>query len=702
MKRLLLFLSILAMITSCKTRPTWGDAEPPVADKIAKELTIHGHTRIDNYYWMNDRNNPDVIAHLEAENAYLEAKMGFTKGLQEELFNEMRGRIKEDDTSAPTFSNGYYYYTRFEVGSEYPIYCRRKGSMESPEEIMLDVNQLAKGHAYFRLGTYDVSFDNNLLAFTVDTIGRRQHTIKFKDLTTGEIFPTGIENASGDVVWAADNQTVFFTLIEPRTLRYDRVMRYNFIDRKEPVMVYYEADDTFYYMNVGRSKDDRYIQIFINSTLSNEIRILPSDKPKDQFKAFQPRQRDLRYSIYPFGDKFYVLTNYQAQNFRLMETPARATTINNWKEVIAHRSDVLLESVELFNNFLVLQERSNALGQLKVIDLASNDFHFISFQDEAYTVGIGANNEMESNVLRYVYTSLTTPSSVYDYNMETREATLVKQQEVLGGFSPENYETKRFFVDARDGARVPVTIVYRKGLEKSGDNPLLLHGYGSYGSSLNPRFSSNVISLLDRGFIYALAHVRGGQDLGRHWYEDGKLLNKRNSFYDFIDVADHLVENKYTNPSRMFASGGSAGGLLVGAVANMRPELFKGIIAAVPFVDVVTTMLDETIPLTTAEYDEWGNPNILKYYEYMLSYSPYDNITAQAYPNILATSGLHDSQVQYWEPTKWVAKLRDYNTGNSMILLSTNLEAGHGGASGRFRRLREIAREYAFLIELAR
>ncbi len=690
------------MISSCKTKPTWGDAQPPVADKIAKELTIHGHTRVDNYYWMNNREDLNVIAYLEAENAYLESKMAFTKGLQDDLFTEMRGRIKEDDMSAPTFSRGYYYYTRFEAGKEYPVYCRRKGSMNSPEEVLLNVNELAEGHSYFRIGTYDVSLDNNLLAFTVDTIGRRQHTINFKDLVTGEIFTTGIKNASGDVAWAADNQTIFFTMVDPKTLRYDRVMRYNFKNKHEPIMVYYEPDDTYYYMTVSRSKDDKYIQIYINSTLSNEIRILPSDKLTDQLKAFQPRQRDLRYSIHPLGDKFYVLTNYQAQNFRLMETSARATTLNNWKEVIAHRSEVLLESVEVFNNFLVLQERTNALGQLKVMDLITKDVHFISFQEEAYTVRIGANNEMETNVLRYVYTSLTTPSSVYDYDMVTREATLVKQQAVLGGFKPENYETKRFFVEARDGARVPVTIVYRKGMEKNGKNPLLLYGYGSYGNSLDPRFNSNAISLLDRGFIYALAHVRGGEDLGRQWYEDGKLLKKRNTFYDFIDIADYLVENDYTNPQRLFASGGSAGGLLMGAVVNMRPELFKGVIAAVPFVDVVTTMLDETIPLTTAEYDEWGNPNINEYYEYMLSYSPYDNITAQAYPNILATSGLHDSQVQFWEPTKWVAKLREYNTGNKMILLYTNMEAGHGGASGRFSRLREVAREYAFLIELAR
>jgi len=701
MKRLfLIFLPLLAL-GSCGQPRTWGEAEAPVAEKIEQMLVLHGDTRLDFYYWMNDRENPDVIAYLEAENAYLEAKMEFSAELQEKLFQEMRGRIKEDDQSAPYLSNGYYYYSRFETGSEYPIYCRRQGSMDAPEEILLNVNEMAEGYSYFNARGLDVSLDNRLLVFAIDTVGRRKYTILFKNLETGEITRPGLSNTSSNQVWAADNATIFYTSIDPVTLRYDRLMRYNFIDGGEPIEVYYEADDTFG-MGVFRSKDDRFLQIIIGSTLSNETHMLPADQPTGQFSVFQPRQRDLLYDVYPYGDKFYVLTNLQAQNFRLMETPARATGLASWKEVIPHRGEVLLEGVEVFNDYLVLQERVMGLQQLRIIHQASGQEHYLPFEEEAYAAGIGMNAEMNTDILRYNYTSLTTPNSQYDYNMATSEVTLVKQQQVLGGFDPANYETRRFYASARDGINVPVTIVYRKGLERNGNNPLLLNGYGSYGASRDPRFNSNVISLLDRGFVFGIAHIRGGQDLGRQWYEDGKLLKKKNTFYDFIDIADYLVAEGYTRPEKLFASGGSAGGLLMGAIINMRPELFKGVIAAVPFVDVVTTMLDETIPLTTAEYDEWGNPNIKEYYDYMLSYSPYDNVSEQAYPNLLVTSGLHDSQVQYWEPTKWVAKLRQYHTGDNMILLYTNMEAGHGGASGRFRRLRETAREYAFLVELAK
>jgi oligopeptidase B len=702
MKRIFFLLFSAALFASCGGPKTWGEAEAPVAEKMEQMLVMHGDTRIDFYYWINNRENPEVIAYLEAENAYLEAKMGFTSELQEDLFQEMRGRIKEDDQSAPYLSNGFYYYTRFETGSEYPIYCRRQGSMEAQEEILLNVNEMAEGYSYFNASGLDVSLDNRLLVFGIDTVGRRQYTILFKNLETGEITRSSIANTSSNQVWAADNATVFYTSIDPVTLRYDRVMRYNFLEGGEPVEVYYEADDTFYSMGVFRSKDNRFIQVSINSTLSNETRLLPANQPTGQFSVFQPRQRDLLYDVYPYGDKFYVLTNLHAQNFRLMETPARATGLASWKEVIPHRGDVLLESVEVFHDYLVLQERSMGLQQLRIIHQSSRQEHYLPFEEEAYAAGIGMNAEMNTYILRYNYTSLTTPNSQYDYNMTTGEVILVKQQEVLGGFDPANYETRRFYAQARDGIKVPVTIVYRKGLEKNGNNPLLLNGYGSYGASRDPRFNSNVISLLDRGFVFGIAHIRGGQDLGRQWYEDGKLLKKKNTFNDFIDIADFLIAEGYTRPEKLFASGGSAGGLLMGAVINQRPELFKGVIAAVPFVDVVTTMLDETIPLTTAEYDEWGNPNIKEYYDYMLSYSPYDNVTAQAYPNLLVTSGLHDSQVQYWEPTKWVAKLRQYNTGDNMILLYTNMEAGHGGASGRFRRLREVAREYAFLLELAK
>ena len=671
-----------------------------MAEQIEKQLVMHGDTRIDPFYWMNDRENPAVIRYLEEENAYREAMMAHTASLQQTLFNEMRGRIKEDDTSAPYFNNGYYYYTRFETGQEYPIYCRKKGSLDAEEEVMLDVNELAEPHPYYRVGSFDVSLDNRLLAFTVDTVGRRQYTIMVKDLQSGEITPTGISEAGGDVTWAADHATLFFTSIDPHTLRYERINRYNIHLGGTPEEVYYEEDDTYYYIGVSRSKDDRFLMINSNSTLSNETWLLEANNPTGSFRVFQPRQHDLRYSVHPYKDKFYVLTNDQALNFRLMETPLAATGKSSWREVIAHRDDVLLERIEVFNDFLVVQERSRGLQQMRIRQQSTGQEHYLEFAEEAYFAGISINREMESQLLRYSYTSLTTPASTYDYDMVSRENTLIKQQEVLGGFSSDDYETRRLYVTARDGVEVPLTIVYRKGMQQDGSNPLLLYGYGSYGASANPWFNSNAISLLDRGFIYAIAHVRGGQDLGRHWYEDGKLLRKKNTFYDFIDVAQYLVDEHYTDPSLLFGSGGSAGGLLVGAVANMAPDLFKGIIAAVPFVDVVTTMLDETIPLTTAEWDEWGNPKDKEYYDYMLSYSPYDNVVSQAYPSMYITSGLHDSQVQYWEPTKWTARLRLHNTGDSVILLDTNMEAGHGGASGRFRRLEEIARQYAFMLDL--
>ena len=696
MRNLIAIIILLAF--SCQSPKTPITA--PEAEKHDTILEIHGHQRIDPYYWMNDRENPAVIAYLEAENAYLEAMMAHTGRLQEKLFEEMKGRIKQDDESAPFFSNGYYYYVRYETGLEYPIYCRKKGTLQATEEIMLDVNVLAEPHPYFSVGSYDVSLNNRLLAFTVDTVGRRQYTIKIKNLESGEISITGIRLAGGDVTWAADNATLFFTSIDPATLRYDRINRYNIYNGKPPVEIYYENDPTFYYIGVERSKDNRFLMINASSTLSNETWLLEAGDPEGKIRVFQPRERDLLYNVWPHKGKFYVRTNWNAPNFRLMETPENATNKRNWKEVEPHRTDVLFENMEVFNDYLVMQGRKNGLRRMRIKHLPSGNIHYLDFHEEAYTAWIGTNAEMDAGIFRYGYTSLTTPVSTYDYNMADRRSVLIKQQEVLGDFSPGDYETRRFFAPARDGAEVPVTIVYRKGVEKDGNNPLLLNAYGSYGGSRDPRFNSNLLSLLDRGFIFAIAHVRGGQELGRHWYEDGKLLNKWNTFNDFIDCADFLIEQQYTRPEKLFASGGSAGGLLMGVIINERPELFRGVIAGVPFVDVITTMLDESIPLTTAEYDEWGNPNIKEYYDYMLSYSPYDQISRQAYPNLLVTSGLHDSQVQYWEPTKWVAKLRDHNSGDGVILLHTNMEAGHGGASGRFRRLREVAMEYAFLLDL--
>lgn len=687
------------MVMSCKEKSK-EDVKPPVAEKIKSELVLHGDTRLDFYHWMNDPTNPKVIQYLEDENEYLEKMMAHTDNLKEKLYKEMVGRIKQDDQTVPFFNNGYYYYSRYEEEGEYPIYCRKKGSLDAEEEVIIDVPELARDYSYFNVGSFDVSFDNKKIAFTVDTLGRRQYTILIKDLGTKEVLHTSIKYGGGDVVWAADNKTIFFTSIDSVTLRYDRINRLNVFDNVDPVEVYYEEDETYYYMGVSRTKDDKYITIETSSTLSNEIWVLPSDDPIGVFKVFQPREKELEYYIEHFDNKFYIITNLDAPNYRLMETPDNKMYKKFWQEVIPHRESVFLENMEVFEEYLVLQERSNALRHLRIIGLNSDDDYYLEFEEDAYTVAIYINREMSSDVLRYSYTSLTTPNTIYDYNMKTGETVMLKQTEVLGGFDKDDYETKRYFIEARDGREVPLTLVYRKGIELNGDNPTMLYGYGSYGARLDPRFSSNFLSLLDRGFVIAYAHIRGGQEMGRYWYEEGRLKNKKNTFYDFIDCAEFLIEKNYTNPQKLFGKGGSAGGLLIGAVANMRPDLFLGMIANVPFVDVVTTMLDESIPLTTAEYDEWGNPNIKADYDYMLSYSPYDNVKEQNYPNMLITSGLHDSQVQYFEPTKWIAKLREYNTADTKMFLHTNMEAGHGGASGRFRRLRELAVEYAFMLDL--
>ncbi len=698
--RTLIWVAGLALLWACNPMARQEKMQPPLASKIEQMLVMHGDTRIDFYYWLRDRNNPEVIAYLEAENAFTSHKMEHTAELQEQLFQEMMGRIKQDESTAPYFENGYYYYIRYEMGGEYPLYCRKKGTPDAPEEIILNVPQMASAHPYFRIGSFTITSDNNLLAFSVDTVGRRQHTILLKNLQTGQITHTGIEHAAGDVVWAADDKTLFFTTLNPETLRYDNVRKFNTENGGEPRIVYYEPDETYYYMDVSRTKDRKFIVINCRSSVSNEIRILESETPTGNFRIFEPRRPGHEYSIEHRNGQFYVLTNDRAQNFRVVKTAANRTQSSNWQEIIPHRSDVLVENIELFNNFLVLQERSNALAQMRVIDLMTGKAHYISFDEEAYSISINVNREMNTDVFRYGYTSLTTPFTIFDYNLTTREKTQIWQQTVLGGFNPSNYETRRKFVDSRDGVRIPITLVYRKDADNNQPKPLLQYGYGSYGNNSNPGFNSNIISLVDRGFIYVIAHIRGGQEMGRQWYEDGKFLNKINTFNDFIDVSEYLINNNYTTAEKLFASGGSAGGLLMGAVVNMRPELYRGIIAQVPFVDVVTTMLDETIPLTTAEYDEWGNPNDPVYYRYLLSYSPYDQVTSQAYPNMLITSGLHDSQVQFWEPTKWTAKLRQYNTSNNLILLQTNMEAGHGGASGRFRRLRELALQYTFIIDL--
>lgn len=674
---------------------------PPVAEKRPKELTIHNHTRIDNYYWLNNRDDKDVIAYLEAENEYTKEMMKDTEKLQEKIYQEIIGRIKQTDESVPYKDNGYFYYVRYEEGKEYPVYCRKKESLEAPEEIMLNVNEMAEGFDYYHVAGYSVSPDNKMIAYGVDTLSRRIYTIHFKNLETGEIFEETIKNTTGRAVWAADNRTLFYSVKDEQTLRPYLIYRTKLGSNEDPELVFQEDNEACYaYVYKSRSKD--FIIIGSSETMSDEYRILRSDNPNGEFKLFYPRERGLEYSIGHYKDKFLIKTNLDAKNFRLMETPVTKTGKENWKEVIPHRDDIFLEGFIVFEKYLVLEERNKGLLDLRIKEWESGKEHYLDFGEETYTAWISTNLEFNTDILRYGYSSLTTPTSTYDYNMADRSQVLLKREEVVGGHNPEEYHTERLLAPTDDGKQVPVSLVYKKGTKIDGSAPLLLYGYGSYGSTIDPYFSSARLSLIDRGFIFAIAHIRGGQMLGREWYEDGRLLNKKNTFTDFIACAEYLVENKYTSIDRLMALGGSAGGLLVGAVVNMRPDLFKGVVAAVPFVDVVTTMLDGSIPLTTGEYDEWGNPNEKEYYDYILSYSPYDNVEVKDYPNLLVTTGLHDSQVQYWEPAKWVAKLRDIKTDNNLLLLHTNLDAGHGGASGRFKRHKETALEYAFMLKLMR
>jgi oligopeptidase B len=672
----------------------------PTAPKIPHLLETHGHQRIDPYYWMNDRENPEVIAYLESENAYLKEVMKPTESLQGALFEEMKGRIKEDDQSVPYFKSGYHWYVRYRKGGEYPIYCRKKGSMDTPEEILLDVNTLAEGKNYYQVGGTATSPDQNLLAFAADEVGRRIYTIYFKDLLTGQILDQAIPEVTGNLVWAADNQTIFYSKQDPETLRSHRIYRHVLgTSPAEDVLIFEEEDEEFS-CQVHKSKSEEYLFIHSESTISSEMRFLNASDPMGEFSLLQSRIPHLEYAADHYGDHFWIRTNDQAQNFKLVKTPVFTPSKEHWTEVISHRPEVLLEDFDLFSRYLVVQERSNGLTQIQVLPW-DGPGHSLAFDDETYTAWISTNPEFDTDILRFGYNSLVTPSSVYDYHLITREKTLLKQQEVVGGHDPAAYHSERIWAKAGDGSLVPISLVYKKSLfSKTGENPLLLYSYGSYGYSMDAYFSSNRLSLLDRGFVFAIAHIRGGEDLGRHWYEQGKMLQKRNTFTDFIACAEHLIAHKYTAAAHLYAMGGSAGGLLVGAVINLRSELFHGAIANVPFVDVVTTMLDESIPLTTGEFQEWGNPKEKDYYDYMLSYSPYDNVEAKDYPHLLVTSGLHDSQVQYWEPTKWVAKLRDLKTDQNLLLLDTNMEAGHGGASGRFNALKELALEYAFLLML--
>ena len=703
----------IQLLTNCETMNTGADqmSDISVAEKVPYTLEAHGDTRIDNYYWMrlSDEQktaaNPDeqtqkVLDYLNAENEYLEAMLGHTKEFQEKLFEEIKGRIKQEDESVPYFKNGYWYYTRFEEGQEYPVYCRKKGTLDADEEIMLNVNEMAAGYEYFNVGGLSVSPDNKLLAYSEDTLSRRIYTIKFKNLETGELLEDEITNTQGESAWANDSKTVFYSSKNEVTLLSEKIFRH-IIGTNDTMdeMVYHEQDPSFF-IGVYRSKSGKYIIIRNSSTLVSDYHILKSDNPNGEFMQFTPREQDMLYSIDHFEDKFYITTNWNAKNFRLMETNEATTAKENWKEVIPHRTDVLLEGIEVFDHYLVIDERSKGLTNLRIIDQKNGQEHYLDFGEPAYMAYIAINPEFSSELLRFGYSSLTTPNSTYDYNMKTKEKVLKKQQEVVGGHNPEDYTTERVYAKTRDGVEVPISIVYKNGFKMDGSGPLLLYGYGSYGATMDPYFNSSRLSLLERGFAFAIAHIRGGQMLGRQWYEDGKLLKKKNSFFDFIDCAKHLVDQNYTSNDHIYAQGGSAGGLLMGAVLNFEPTLFNGVIAAVPFVDVLTTMSDPTIPLTTNEYNEWGNPEEKQYYDYMKTYSPYDNVEVKEYTNVLVTTGLFDSQVQYWEPAKWVAKLRDYKTDENLLLLHTNMETGHGGASGRFEQYKETALQYAFVFNL--
>lgn len=689
------------------------DAKPPIAEIKPTRLEKHGDVRVDNYFWMRlsdeqkaaavkDEQTENVIAYLEAENKYYNTIVGYTNNFQEQLFQEMKGRIKEDDSSVPYKNNGYFYNTRYEVGKQYPIYSRKKGSLDTAEEILFDVNEMAKDFYYYQLGGLNVSPNNKLVVFATDTVSRRQYFLRIKNLETGKIYDDIIENTTGGSVWANDNKTIFYTKKNPVTLRSEKIFRHVLgTPTSEDVEVYHEKDDTFG-TYVTKSKSKKYIIISSFATMTSESRYLDADTPTGDFTIIQPRLKNVEYNVSHYKDHFYFLTNKDgATNFKLMKTSVRQTSVAHWEDVIPHRKETLLEDFSIFSDYLVLEERTNGLHKIRIKRWDDTKDYYLPFKEETYAVGVYGNPEFDTDIIRYSYNSFTSPSAVIDFNMTTKAKEIKKQQEVLGGkFKQENYKSKRVWATVRDGKKVAISLVYHKDTPLNENTPLLQYAYGSYGHTISDRFSTTRLSLLDRGFVYALAHVRGSEYLGREWYEDGKMLNKKNTFYDFIDCSQFLIDHNYTSPKHLYAMGGSAGGLLMGAIVNIKPELYHGIIAAVPFVDVVSTMLDDSIPLTTGEYDEWGNPNHKEFYDYIKSYSPYDNVAKKAYPNILVTTGFHDSQVQYWEPAKWVAKLRALKTDTNLLFLDTNMETGHGGASGRFESLKETAKEYTFLLAL--
>lgn len=714
MKKIMLSPMAFSLIFASRKNDTMKiDIKAPVADKQLTKLEKHGDIREDNYFWMRltdeqknaevkDAQTQKVYDYLNAENDFYDKMTEETNDFQEQLFQEMKGRIKEDDESVPYKSNGYFYITRYEKGQQYPIFSRKKENLEAKEEIMFNVNDEAKEFEYFQLGGLSISPDNTLTTFAVDTVSRRQYTIQIKNLETGEIYSDKIENTTGGSVWANDNKTLYYTKKDPVTLRSSQIYKHVLgADSKDDVLVFEEKDETFGTF-VTKTKSKKYIVIGSYNTVSSEYQVLEADNPDGEFKVIQPRERNLEYDIAHYEGHFYIKTNKDgAINFKLMRTPEKKTLKENWVDVIPHREDTLFEDFSIFKEYLVLEERNEGLNKIRIKKWDNTSDYYLPFEEETYSADVYSNPDFDTDVIRYSYNSMTTPNSIIDFNMKNQSKNIKKEQEVLGGtFNKKNYISKRIWVTTRDGEKVVLSIVHHIDTKIDENTPVLQYAYGSYGYTIPDGFSTTRLSLLDRGFVYALAHVRGSQYLGREWYEDGKMLKKKNTFTDFIDCSKYLIDNGYTSPKHLYAMGGSAGGLLMGAIVNMNPELYNGIIAAVPFVDVISTMLDDSIPLTTGEYDEWGNPNDKEYYDYIKSYSPYDQVAAKEYPNMLITTGLHDSQVQYWEPAKWVAKLREVKTDSNMLFLHTNMEAGHGGASGRFDALKELAEEYTFFLML--
>ena len=699
-----LFVSTMFVI-SCNNEikpPLKNSIIPPVADKIPVSFKKFNDIRIDDYYWLKERENPEVIDYLERENDYYEKMTSHTLDLQNKLFKEIKDKIKEDDESVPYFLNGYWYKTKYKEGLDYPVYTRFKDSLNNKEEILFDCNELAKKHDYFNLSNFQISPDNKIVAFSTDVVSRRLYSVQFKNLETGKVYSDKIINSSGSFAWANDNSTLFYTSRDVNTLRNDKIFKHVLnTDYENDELVYFEKDETFY-TNVSKSKSKKFIIISSFSTLTSEFQFLPADNINESFKLFNKRKRGVEYSINHYDDHFYIITNKdKAYNYKLMKTKISETSSENWTDVVEHRENVLIEGIDIFKDHLVVSERIDGLNRINIKKWDDSENYFLNFDNETFSSNTTTNLDFNSKKLNYAYNSLNEPYSVIEFDMITKEKTVLKQHKVLDkNFSKDNYVTERIWADSQDGNQIPISLIYKKGIKRDGSNPLLIYGYGSYGNTIDPSFSISRLSLLDRGFIYAISHVRGSEYLGRDWYENGKLLNKKNSFNDFVDSTKFLISEGYTSPEHCYAYGGSAGGLLMGAVINMAPELYNGVIAAVPFVDVITTMLDETIPLTTSEYDEWGNPNQKEYYEYMMSYSPYDNVSKLKYPNLLVTTGLHDSQVQYWEPAKWVAKLRDYKQDQNYLFLNTNMETGHGGSSGRFEAIKDLAKEYAFLFDL--